>query len=38
MDLPGSAPDESMQRNIMMMVAHLVWGGVTGAVQSALRD
>jgi uncharacterized membrane protein YagU involved in acid resistance len=38
MDLPGSAPDESMQRNAMMIAAHLVWGGVTGAVQSALRD
>jgi len=38
LDLPGAATEQSTRRNVMMIVAHLVWGSVLGAVLSALDE
>jgi putative membrane protein len=37
-DIPVAAPREPIRRNMMMILAHVVWGSVTGAVAARLQQ
>lgn len=36
LDMPEAATDETLQRNMLMVGAHIVWGSAVGAVMNAL--
>ncbi len=38
MEMKSSAPQEPLQRNLMMIGAHIIWGAITGVVTDFLQE
>jgi hypothetical protein len=37
-DVSGSAPDQPLRRNVLMIAAHVVWGAVAGPIAAQLEQ